>query len=140
MIGASSTASLKRGNSMSDIKRKRVRISSQRQFTIPKDFYDALDFKDEAFVEFNAKSKQLSIKPADENDVVDFSVDILRDLQEQGYTGEDLVQKFVEVKSQIPYALEQVKQEALNSPKLTNQSLGEYLDSLDDRDEDENDE
>lgn len=131
MVGVLTASLPKRGKTMSNIKRKRVQISSQRQFTILKEFFDALNFKEEAFIEFNVKSKQLSIKPAD-RDIVDFSADILRNLQQRGYTGEELVNKFIEVKSRIPNALEQMKQEALNGSELTNQSLDEFLDSLED--------
>lgn len=136
MVGVATQTCSKRGDTMSDIRRKRVRISSQRQFTIPKEFFDDLGLGDEAFIEFNTRSKQLTIKPTTDA-TVDFSADILRDLQKEGYTGEELIQKFLEVKSKVPDALEKMKQEALSRKPMTTQSLDDYLDSLEDEEDDD---
>lgn len=67
-------------------------------------------------------------------DAFGFSANILKVLKNQGYTEEELIQRLIEVKSRIPHALEEIRQEALNGPSLTNQSLDEYLGE----DEDEN--
>lgn len=118
---------------MGEIRRKRVRISSQRQFTIPKEFYEALNLKDEAIIEYDGK--HLTIKPSDD-EVVDFSEYILADLISQGVSGDELLQKFKEIKSNIPDALEKMKASTMQQPEITG-NLDDYLDSLEDTVEDD---
>lgn len=62
---------------------------------------------------------------------VDFSVDILNDLIEKGYTGTELVTKFAEIKQGIPDALKRLEEEALEGPVLVGTDLGAFIDSLD---------
>lgn len=121
-------------NAVADLPEKpirRVRVSKQRQINIPKDFYDALDLDDEALVEFTGK--EIIIRSA-ELETVDFSVDILNDLTNQGYTGQELIKKFSEIKRDIPRALDELKKETMEQPTITG-SLDDYLDSLEDDDE-----
>lgn len=113
-------------------KKRRVRISSQRQLTIPKEFFEAMNLTEEAMIEFTGK--EMIIRPA-EQEVVDFSTDILKDLVAKGLSGDELIQEFTRVKSSIPQALDKMVQEGLKQP-IVAESLGEYLDSLDE-DEDE---
>ena len=112
---------------------RRIKVSRQRQINIPKDFYDALDIADEAFIEFTGK--EIIIRPAD-YEKVDFSEDILKDLVQQGYNGEALINRFVQIKAELPKALGRMKEEALSKQKITD-SLDDYLDSLEDDEEDE---
>lgn len=112
---------------------RRVRVSKQRQVSIPKDFYDSLNIEDEALMEFTGNS--IIIHPADFEEV-DFSKEILRDLMKQGFTGEELIEEFGKVKSNIPKALDTIKQETMEQPTITG-SLDDYLDSLEDNEEDE---
>ncbi|MED3982372.1 hypothetical protein [Priestia megaterium] len=112
---------------------RRVKISKQRQISIPKEFYDALNLDDEAIVEFTGK--EIIIRPA-EYEVVDFSEDILKDLVTQGYQGDDLIKEFSRVKSNIPRALDLMKEEAMQEPLITG-SLDDYLDALEDDGEDD---
>lgn len=63
---------------------------------------------------------------------VDFSVDILKDLKEQGYTGTELVTKFAEIKQNIPRALEQLEQEAMSGKTMNGTDLGAFIDALED--------
>ena len=129
------TASLVRGReTMSEFNGKpirRVKVSKQRQITIPKDFYDALNLTDEAFIEFNGR--EITIRPA-EDEVVDFSEDILRDLVGQGYAGNELISRFTKIKSEIPRALNRMKEEAMRNPAITG-SLDEFLDSVADEED-----
>lgn len=114
---------------------RRVKVSKQRQISIPKDFFAALDFNDEAFIEFTGT--ELIIRPAGLEEV-DFSEDILRDLVTQGYSGEELIDQFKKYKSNIPWALEAMKTEAMKQPAISgNLDLDAYLDSLEDEEEDE---
>src|SRR5690625_399731 len=114
-------------------KARRVRISSQRQMNIPKEFYDALNLEDEAIVEF--RGKELVIRPA-EQEFVDFSADILKDLVAQGYSGDELVKEFTRVKTSIAKALEQMKEEAFQQPEFTG-SLDAALDAYSDGEDNE---
>lgn len=63
---------------------------------------------------------------------VDFSVDILKDLKEQGYTGTELVTKFAEIKRSIPHALQSLEEEALEGPTMNGTDLGAFIDALED--------
>ena len=112
---------------------RRVRVSKQRQISIPKDFYDSLNIEDEALLEFTGNA--IVIHPADFEDV-DFSQNILRDLMNRGYSGEELIEEFGKFKSKIPQALRTLKRETMEQPTITG-SLGDYLDSLEDNEEDE---
>ncbi|MFB4166140.1 hypothetical protein ACE1TI_20695 [Alteribacillus sp. JSM 102045] len=120
--------SMKNGKSV-----RRVKVSRQRQINIPKEYHEALNLEDEAFLEFTGK--EIIIRPADP-EVIDFSEDILRDLISQGYEGNQLIEEFTRIKSNIPKALDYLKQETMEQPTVTG-SLDEYLDALEDEDEDE---
>lgn len=102
---------------------KKVKISEQRQITIPEEFYDALNFQDEVIIEFIGKAIVIlpneTVNFLEDIEEVDFSVDILRDLVSQGYEGEELIQKFIEIKAKIPKALERIKQEAMERGGVT---------------------
>lgn len=113
--------------------KRRVRVSQQRQLSIPKDFYQALGLSDEAVLEFTGK--EIIIRPATFEEV-DFSEDILQDLITQGFSGQELLQQFKKAKSQVPAALHALEQETLQQPVIQG-SLGDYLDALEDEDDDE---
>ncbi len=112
-------------------KKRRVRISSQRQITIPKEFYAEMNLDDEAIIEFTGK--EMIIRTA-EQEVVDFSTDILKDLVAKGMAGDDLILEFTRLKASIPQALEAMKKEALQQTSVA-ESLDDYLDSLEEEDE-----
>lgn len=63
---------------------------------------------------------------------VDFSVDILNDLIEQGYTGTELVTKFAEIKRNIPDALKRLEKEARSGETMFGTDLETFIDSLND--------
>jgi len=107
---------------------RRVKVSKQRQISIPKDFYDALDLDDEALIEF--RGREIVIRSAAFEEI-DFSGEILKDLMSQGYAGEELVEEFIRTKSNIPRALDYMKREAMNQPAFSG-SLDDYLDNLED--------
>lgn|SRR5690625_158825 len=126
------SSAIKTGDKMDEnLKPKRVRVSKQRQISIPKDFFEILDFSDEALVEIS--NNALIIRPA-QNENIDLSEFILKDLISEGYTGDELLNKFKEVKGKLPEALDKMSQDALRSKPFTaDKTLGEFLD------EDEND-
>lgn len=110
---------------------KRVKISKQRQISIPKEYYTALELREEALVEYTGKS--IIIRPVTEENV-DFSEFILRDLIEKGYAGEELINQFKNIKSEIPNALNNMIEETRHESFVTG-NLDEYLDSYDEEGE-----
>ena len=90
-----------------------------------------MNLSDEAMIEFTGK--EIIIRPA-EQEVVDFSTDILKDLVAKGMAGDELIREFTRIKESIPQALEAMVKEALDQPKFTG-SLDEYLDSLNGEDD-----
>lgn len=96
---------------MEQVNKKIITISSKRQITIPQKFYDSLGFAGSA--ECIAKDGGIFIKPLHEDaDTVDFSAEILADLIDQGYTGKELLHKFVETKKKIRPAVEKMIKDA----------------------------
>lgn len=73
---------------------RRVRISSKRQITIPAKAYRDMGFAEYALLEETPEG--LLIKPLPVQDE-DLSLDILRQLIDEGYEGEDLVERFAAV-------------------------------------------
>lgn len=62
----------------------------------------------------------------------DFDADILKDLIDEGYRGEALVERFNAIKAEIPNALERLKRETMDSAVI----VGD-LDDIDWDDDDE---
>lgn len=73
---------------------RRVRISSKRQITIPAKTYRDMGFAEYALLE--ETSEGLLIKPLQVQDE-GLSLDILRQLIDEGYEGEELVERFAAV-------------------------------------------
>ncbi len=90
--------------------RKRVRITSKRQFTIPKNFFSQLGFDKEAFCTLG--DGMLIIQPAHDVDNDDVSEQILTDLVNQGYAGEALLDEFKKRRNKIRPAVESLLAEA----------------------------
>ena len=95
-----------------DSDHKIVRVTSKRQFTIPKKFYDALKLGDR--VKCYQEGRKLVIEPAREDEFWDFSSDILKELVSENYTGEDLLKEFEARKQNAARALENLAKEARN--------------------------
>jgi bifunctional DNA-binding transcriptional regulator/antitoxin component of YhaV-PrlF toxin-antitoxin module len=90
--------------------KKRISVSPKRQITIPLPFYKELDIDSE--VECFVKDGALIIKPIQDLSGGTFAVEILRDLVNQGYEGEELVVKFQETSGKIRTAVETMIGEA----------------------------
>lgn len=124
------TAILKDDLKLSESKPRRVKVSKQRQISIPKDFYEKLNFEDEALIEIS--NSVLIIRPA-KTESVDLSEYILRDLVSEGYEGQKLIEKFMEIKKGLPTALDKLSADALNNkPMTSDMSLAEFLDEEED--------
>lgn len=106
---------------------KRVRISSKRQISIPKEFFDAMHFSDEALIEFTGTS--LIIKQVSE-EAVDFSSEILKDLvEERGLSGKELIDEFTRIKQGFPSAINKMTATAMKESKV-HKNTADYMASL----------
>lgn len=83
-------------------KQKRIAVSSKRQISIPKEFFDSLNIGNEVMIEL--EENKMVIRPIRENGN-DFSEYILKDLIAEGFEGEKLVSEFIYRKSQIKPAV-----------------------------------
>lgn len=102
---------------MLEPERLKITETEHNEISIPKNYYKELNFKDEALIEIC--NSTLVIKPTDNIENIDFSEDILKDLVAKGYSGEELIEKFKEIKKSIPSAIEKMTEEALSNNTLT---------------------
>lgn len=100
---ATATIPLKGSASMES---KKVSISSKRQITIPQKFFTLLGFNTEA--ECIMRGNELVLRPVKENTSGEFAEQILADLIRQGYSGEELLEKFKQ--TQRKKSVRQLKQ------------------------------
>ena len=105
------------GNSNNPIERqrnpwnqKKSVISSKRQITIPQKFFTLLGFNTEA--ECIMRGNELVLRPVKENTSGEFAEQILADLIRQGYSGEELLEKFKQTQRKIRPAVEAMLAEA----------------------------
>lgn len=80
------------------IKSKTIKVSTQRHLVIPKEYYDMLNIGEEVTIELH--EGQLVIKPLIKVSE-DFAENLLEELIEAGFSGEELVAKFKEVKQMV---------------------------------------
>lgn len=99
-----STATMK-GDLIMD--RKIVSISSKRQITIPKKFFEALQFADEA--ECVVRGNELVIRPARANSGGEFAEYILAELIARGLSGDELLKEFKNKQAKVRPAVKNVK-------------------------------
>lgn len=104
-----------------DHQMKRVAVSSKRQISIPKEFYDDLHIKDEIIME--KVHNNLVIRPASYDNHEDFTEEILSDLIAEGYPKEELVTKLRERKEQMQPALDRLIADTDNEESMTIDSL-----------------
>lgn len=93
------------------MKRKIVSISSKRQITIPQQFFSMLGFESEA--ECYIKGNELVIRPAKLSiSGGEFSEQILAELIQQGFSGNELLAAFKEKQTKVRPAVEAMLSEA----------------------------
>lgn len=73
---------------------KRARVSVKRQVTIPQKLFEQAGIKDE--VEFSIKGNYIIMRPVRDVGTDYFADLILEDLIKEGYSGEELLEKFRE--------------------------------------------
>ena len=84
------------------IERKIINVTGKRQITIPLRFYERLRFGKE--VECVLTDDAIVIRPLANRDE-GFTMEILKDLVSQGYSGEELIEKFAEQRQNINKAI-----------------------------------
>ena len=89
--------------------RKIISVSRKRQITIPLQFYNQLDLGSE--VECLLEDGKIIIQPL-LRESNGFSVEILRDLVSQGYSGDELVKQFETQSKNIKRAVTNILEEA----------------------------
>ncbi len=89
---------------------KRVSISTKRQITIPQKFFTMLGFDSTA--ECIVKGNELVIRPVKENTGGEFAEQILADLIAQGYSGNELLERFKKMQKEVRPAVEAMLIEA----------------------------
>lgn len=89
--------------------RKIISVSRKRQITIPLKFYNQLDLGSE--VECLLEDGKIIIQPL-LRESNEFSVEILRDLVSQGYSGDELVKQFETHSKNIKRAVTHILEEA----------------------------
>lgn len=92
-----------------NIEKRIIHVSGKRQITIPLKYHQALGLADQ--VECSLENGALVIRPLAHNGH-EFSVEILRDLVSQGFSGDELVNKFTEYSEQFKKAVQSMIKEA----------------------------
>ena len=83
---------------------KKLSISAKRQITIPQKFFTMLGFDTEA--ECTVRGNELVIRPVRTNTGGEFAEQILADLIANGYSGNDLLERFKKAQGQVHPAVE----------------------------------
>ena len=89
--------------------RKIIRVTGKRQITIPQKFYEQLHFDKE--VECVLADGAIVLRPLSTSDD-GFTMEILKDLVSQGYSGDELITKFAEQRDSIRKAIGTLVDEA----------------------------
>ncbi|BAF58215.1 MAG: AbrB/MazE/SpoVT family DNA-binding domain-containing protein [Pelotomaculum sp.] len=89
--------------------KKRISVSQKRQITIPIEFFNSLGIEKE--VECYLQNNAIVIRPVRENSG-EFDEQILADLISQGLSGQELLEKFKELRRKVRPAVERLLGEA----------------------------
>jgi len=89
--------------------RKIINVSKKRQITIPLKFYEELGLENE--VECSLEDGAIVIRPV-YRDTSEFSVEILKELVAQGYSGNELIKQFEAQNKNIKTAIGKMLEEA----------------------------
>ncbi len=116
------------------IEKRRINISSKRQITIPIKYYEALGLDKELDCIYS--NNMLILTPIQNNNPA-FSEQILADLINQGYTGENLLAEFTKINRQIRPAIEKIIEEADLLAMATSPNYVDPTDSIFGTDESE---
>ncbi len=106
--------------------KKRIRISTKRQITIPSKYFNALGLSDE--LECIYAKDMLILTPVKDRGL-SFAEEIIADLIEQGYSGPELLVEFKRISHQIRPAIEKMITEA---DQLAKEAMEHYVDHTED--------
>lgn len=106
--------------------KSRIKISSKRQITIPSKYYEALGFDKE--IECIKSNGMLILIPV-KSDESYFAEEILKDLINQGYSGERLLDEFKKMSRKVKPAVEKLIEEA---DRIAESASAYYVDETDD--------
>ncbi len=91
---------------------KKVNVSPKRQITIPKEIFDRMEICHNK-VQVYLEGRRMVVEPVASNDeLFDFTEQILLKLQKEGYKGKKLAEKLAEQKHMVEKALGQMIKEA----------------------------
>jgi bifunctional DNA-binding transcriptional regulator/antitoxin component of YhaV-PrlF toxin-antitoxin module len=91
--------------------KKIIPVSEDGQITIPNSFYEKLNLKKNMKMECFYHKNTIILKPV-KNQSDNFSVEILRDLISEGYSGNELIEKFQERTEDLKDAIEDLLNKA----------------------------
>ena len=101
---------------------KKLSISAKRQITIPQKFFTMLGFDKEA--ECTVRGNELIISKKKNSTGGDFAEQILADLIAEGYSGNDLLERFKKVQREIRPAVESMLVEAAQTASSESGYIG----------------
>ncbi len=104
---------------------RRIHISSKRQITIPAKYYNALGLSNE--IDCIYTNDMLILIPV-KYDNTEFGEEILSDLIDQGYSGQELLKEFKRLSRQVRPAIEKLITEA---DSLAKKASINYIDRTD---------
>ena len=90
--------------------RKIISISVKRQLTIPRKYFEALGFSNEA--ECILRGDGILLRPVKETGGGEFSEQVLADLISQGLEGQELLERFKQQSKKVRPAIEKMIDEA----------------------------
>lgn len=91
------------------VKPKKISVSVKRQITIPIEYYNALNIGDE--VECMMVDDSIVIKPVKDNSLDEYSEFILKDILEEGYKKEEILEEFKKRRNELKYAAKEMVKE-----------------------------
>ena len=91
------------------VKSKKISVSVKRQITIPIEYYNALNIGDE--VECMMVDNSIVIKPVKDNSLDEYSEFILKDIIEEGYKKEEILEEFKKRRNELKYAAKEMVKE-----------------------------
>lgn len=96
--------------SESKMERKIISVSVKRQVTIPQKYFEALGFNNEA--ECILQNGGILLRPVRDTNSGEFSEQILADLISQGFSGQELLERFKEQSKKVRPAIKKLIAEA----------------------------
>lgn len=115
----------KRSEDCIQFQKRRISISSKRQITIPAKYFEALELNKELDCIYSGN--MLILTPVRSEDSP-FAEEILKDLIDQGYSGDKLMSEFTKMNRNIRPAVEKMVEEA---DRIAEEAFTDYKDKTD---------